>query len=294
MSFVDKMIVKFDTEIPRKSAPEFVELFKTYFQKLAENSSTKRKTSYLNSAQSYISQFKKKLVLREPAVSSQFLTALKLDTKDTKKLLREKSQRVHESSTGLVVLEGDQMIKDGRQFLLSENKYEQLIGLAILTGRRCGELLFSATFRPPTGTHATNMKYWCKINGLLKKRGKACADIEVPFLAPVKLILTTIVAVRKQFPCSNQEEANRKYARGIANNVKKLFPKIGKIHHFRNVYAALCFHYFNENNCSIARLTGNYLGHESTSATVLTYLNSIIRDVGTLDFSRAPLPEPVF
>lgn len=288
MSFVDKMIVKFDSEFPLKSGEEFVELFKTYFKNLAENSTTKRKTSYLNSAQSYISIFKKKLMLREPAVSQQFTNALKLNATDTKQLLREKAQRVHNSSTRLVAVNGDQLIKDGRNFLLSENKYENLIGLAIVTGRRCGELLFSATLRPPTSKHSTHTKYWCRVNGLLKKRGKQCADIEVPFLAPLKLVLTTIIAVRRQFPCLNQEDANKKYARGIANNVKRLFPKIGKIHRFRNLYAALCFHYFNENNCSIARIASEYLGHESTSATVLTYLNSILRDMGSIDFVQVP------
>lgn len=282
-NFVSKMLHCYDTK-KIQTAAEFVNQFLEHYKRLA-SVRPDRKTSYLNSVQRYLSEFKKKMSGR-PNVPAQFLQDLKLSDEHTRELLREKRQRVHDASIHLVTLNGDQLIYDGRSYLFSDNKYCKLIALAVLTGRRCGELLFSARFSPPKLTHATHSRYWCRVTGLLKKRDKEQKQIEIPLLAPYTLISKKIQEVRSAFPCENQHDANIKYARSISNNVKKFAPDINNIHRCRNIYAALCFYYFNENKCSIARLAGDYLGHASVSATVLTYLNSNMTNLGHFDFHK--------
>ena len=272
------MIAYYDCNL-ETPAETFVQMFLDHYAELARGKQ-QRKTSYLNSAQRYLSEFKSSLKGKAPP---DYLSKLKLSANDTSKLLKEKQERLHTTTKSVVEINGDQLIRDCWQYLNSPNKYVQLLAVAVLTGRRCSEILVSATFTNAQDRH-TNPDYWCRIHGLLKKRGKECQPLEVPFLAPVKLVLTTVTELRKKFPCSDQKEANRKYAKSISNNVKKFAPEIGKLHRCRNVYAALCFVYFNEKKHSIARIASDFLGHEAVSSTVLTYLSSITKNTGALVF----------
>ena len=162
-----------------------------------------------------------------------------------------------------------------------------IIAVAALTGRRASEIIYSMRFGRPMESHSTSDKYWSCVTGILKQRSNgAVVSREVPLLAERKNILTAVAAIREACPAKNIQEVNRKYAKNIARVMKKFCPELGKLHEFRKFYVAVCFHYFNERNCSLPRVAADYLGHKNMSETVLTYLSARLAGIGSIDFGR--------
>jgi hypothetical protein len=278
-----------------RSPQEFVDSFTGHYQKLYDSDIEKgvvRKLSYLSSVQSNLSRFKKELQAR--GVPDQWLKDLHLPKKESIQLMHEKKNNVRNSSINLPLLQGDDIIRDCRTYLRHPNKYVKIIAVAALTGRRESEIILSMVFGPPRDSHFTDEKYWSCVTGILKQRTEGgVVSREVPFLANRREILNAVTAIRKECPAKDVGEVNRKYAKGISRTLHKFCPELGKLHEFRKFYVAVCYHYFNEQHCSLPRVAADYLGHKTMSETVLTYLSARLSGMGGLCFGHGKLKKHI-
>jgi len=319
--FVDKMVQKFreiSTKSPNLVGPAlgkaFSEEFKQHYKGLFDKDmkrGMKRRITYLSSVQSSLSNFKRQVKDGKMATLSSsspnlsglmqrleldekktkgfedFLKNLRLEPEDMRKLQIAKRQNVHAKSIDLPEISGDAIVKDCRLLLTKESPYLRLIGVACLTGRRMAEIIFSMTFSPPTKSHYTNRTYWTRISGICKQRANDPDPIrqrEIPLLARRSEIVRCVKSIREDLPAKSVREVNKKYGKAVQRAMQKFCPEIGNLHQFRKFYVLVCFHYFNERNCSLPRLAADYLGHKTLSDTVITYLNFRVKPLGALDF----------
>lgn len=297
MSFVDKQIEqyhtfaldkhKYDEKTIQRLADTFVARFITYYKDRYDQDiarGRKRKSHYLHVSQSALSRFKNHLI--DKGAPYLFTQHLHLSAEQVVTIMHLNAEKLQRNAIDLVQLPGDAIIQDLREFLRSSEPYKILIALAGLTGRRAAELLVTIKFDTPQEPHFTNTAYWTLASGFLKKRkGSPMLYREIPLLERRDVINNALHRVRQLLPATTVHEANIKYSTSTAEYMKKYCPTIGKLHQFRKFYALVCFHYFNDRNCSLPRLASDYLGHKTMSATILTYLNINVRGLGSLDFS---------
>ena len=281
--FVDKLCRDYQRK-PR-TPEEYVKLVKAYFRIREAKASARgrpRKTSYLNTAQTYLSRFKK--CLREKkGVPQAFLSKIRLSAEDMRLLNQQKQKAVHDGGTNLRPIPGVKIVLDCRDLLGSKRATLELkiIAVAALSGRRLVEILRTATFGEPKKAH-DRPRYWTSLSGMAKQRGQQ-RTVEVPLLDTRARIQSAVKDIRRQCekpPAHLKTEAARrhwvsnKYAKPVNRAVKRYCRKhITKLHDFRKFYAAIAFQFFNEESKSFARFASDVLGHRQTSATVLTYMN---------------------
>lgn len=289
--FVSVMLSRYR---PGQSTSDLVAAFKQYYKDLYDKdkkNNVTRKLSYLSSAQSNLSKFKKGLRLAG-VQDEKWLRDLKLSKEEGLLLAKEKKTSVHDHAIDLPVLQADHIIEDCRKLLNESNPMAQIIAVAALTGRRESEILYSIEFNKPKEDHYTLSKYWACASGFLKQRENdplAVTCREVPLLADRDSLNRAIGEIRQKCPVSSVAEVNRRYGKKISRALQQFCPELKKLHEFRKFYAAVCFHYFNERQCSLPRIAADYLGHKTMSETVLTYLSARVEGVGTLSFGRGRL-----
>ena len=285
-------------------AKQLVNNFLTYYERLSvrdRQKQIKRKNSCLMTAQTYLSLFKKKLAQQDSSIPPQFLKQLRLNKEQHASIVKAKNEKLHANAINLPSVNADLIIKDCRSCLAtSQDPYKKLIALACLTGRRVSELLVTISFDPPKNRHtSTHLKYWSHVTGFLKQRSKDPDRVisrELPLFDSRTNIVQALRFVREQLgtgsytgqswaPTITVQEANRKHAKPVSRSMRKHCNVICNIHQFRKFYALACFHYFNENHCSLPRLASDYLGHKSVSSTILTYLNFRVENLGSLQFN---------
>ena len=289
--FVSLMVSQYR---PQHVPSDVVAEFKKYYKNLYDVDIKKgvhRKLSYLSSAQSNLSKYKKQLRLKG-VKDDKWLAALKLSKEEGLQLAKEKKTSVHDQAIDLPVLHADNIIIDCRQLLADANPFAQIIAVAALTGRREAEILYAITFSDPKEDHYTSNRYWACATGFLKQREndpQAVQCREVPLLADRASINKAILEIRQKCPVGSVAEVNRKYGKQISRALLKFCPELKKLHEFRKFYAAVCYQYFNERKCSLPRIAADYLGHKTMSETVLTYLSARIEGTGTLSFGHGKL-----
>ncbi len=214
----------------------------------------------------------------------EFKKQLHLTKAEMVQLAREKEGSLRKHSIDIAAIPGDITILDCRTLLHNPDFALKVIAVACLTGRRMAEIVVSAQFDAPREPHATNLKYWSCVGGLLKQRG-ADRCIDIPLFAGRDEIIGAIKALRAQCGPMDIADVNKLVAKPIARAMKKYCPQIGHIHAFRKLYVLMCNEYFNDRHCSLPRLAADYLGHKTMSDTVLTYLNFRLEGIGTLSFT---------
>jgi hypothetical protein len=252
----------------------------------------KRESSHLSSAQTALSRIK--TAFAELGVDEAYLRQIRLCPEDTKNLLNTKSRKVHEAGIHLPQAPADSIVMDCRDIITKSDspKHLKVIALAALTGRRLVEILHTIRVNPPRAKHNTHLKYWCCMQGMAKQRGQDVC-IEVPLLATRTAIQKCLREVRASFEpppthLSDSEKkswVNERYGKPISRCMQKYCPVVAKLHNFRKFYALTSHHYHNGSGSSLSRFASDVLGHRQTSASVLTYMNFRITDIGKLDFT---------
>jgi hypothetical protein len=253
----------------------------------------KRKTSYLSSTQSTLSEIKRKLkLIYKERISKEYLDSIRLNKKDTDTLLKQKSLKVHEKGVNVNDVPADALILDCIDLLRNPmaTRGQLVIACAALSGRRMVEIITTMEFSDPLEEHENEM-YWMSIKGLAKQRGSN-RTIDVPCLCKRMMLQDGINRIRRLFPqpteslntTDKSKWINNKYGQEIRRSLQKICICIRKLHDFRKFYAAACCHYFNEKNKSRARMASDCLGHKQTSSAVLTYMNLSLSNVGTLQY----------
>ncbi|MGL5805894.1 MAG: protelomerase family protein, partial [Xenococcaceae cyanobacterium] len=117
-------------------------------------------------------------------------------------------------------------------------------GLAVLTGRRCAELLSTASFE-------IKSKYSVTFAGAVKRRGEKGLVFEIPTLATADRVVDAIAKVRRELPEAielSARDVNAKYGVAVARACDRYFidlvpTRSGKdslyTHLFRSVYACI-------------------------------------------------------
>lgn len=290
-SFIDHMFSRFQ-QYPQSQqtaalAEAFSRKFVHYFHTLHAADIKRGKVRKLpptSSAQSYLSVFKKKIQASRAGAPAAFLKGLHLTQQESKALMVAKSRNVYTGAIDLPAVNGDGVITDCRKLLTSPNPYLKVIALACLTGRRTAEIVFTIRLGPPTEKHKTSGAYWARASGFCKQRTDPIVSREVPLLENRDTINRAIAAVRRELKVRSVGEVNKRFSKPIQRAIKKFCPAIGKVHQFRKFYALCCFKYFNDRHCSLPRIAADYLGHKTVSATVLTYLNFRVNNLGELSF----------
>jgi integrase len=291
LSFVEKQINIYTRSVIKNRnkglAMQLVFNFEEHYNHLAKVGGP-RKTSYLASTQSALSKFKSYLI--ELGAPDEVINNIRLSKSKTTLLNQQRSERAQAKAIDLKDIDAYSMISDARKQLTSPNKYLRLIALAALTGRRTSELLLTINFGKPRDKHKnTHEKYWTYATGFCKQKRTDKDPLigrEIPLLFQRDVLNRIMMQLRKELPANSTHEVNSKYGKQISRNMKRCCSDIGGIHEFRKFYAYCTFKYFNNRNCSIARVASEYLGHKKVSSSILTYLSFKVSHTKLHDFTK--------
>ena len=262
---------------------DFVESFRMYFKftyKLDIDAGKTRKTTWLNSFQSNLSQFRRQLKNR--GIQFWLLKFIRMTAKEKRTLEMQKKQRMVDESVGIVRINGPALLEKARRLLFSDDPATLVVALAALTGRRSSELVHSGTFGHPQEKHL-HPAYWSHFTGILKQRewdkNKVVAR-EIPLLAPREEINEALERLRDLWPSDSVQEAGSLYSYPISKATKREFPDVAKLHEFRKTYAVITYEHFNEKDYSLPRFASEVLAHKSLlGGRILTYLNIAVKGV---------------
>jgi hypothetical protein len=158
--------------------------------------------------------------------------------------------RIAERSTKLIN-NPDAIVNKAIELVKTNNWSDIAAGLAVLTGRRCGEIIKTAQFEYKT-------QYSVTFKGALKRRNEAIDLVfEIPVLCQADLVIKAIASLRlqlgEQIKFLSITEINQRYEERVAKKCDRYFSALvptrdGKdnlySHLFRAVYATIaCFWY---------------------------------------------------
>jgi len=165
--------------------------------------------------------------------------------------------------------------------LLNESSYyKRTLGLALLTGRRCGEILKTAKFTAHKGR-----KYEVNFFGQLKRHNDDGSGYMIPILAESKLIRSTLKGLRKDkdFSKLTISQINSKTSKDLGAYCKKIFAEfLGddvNPHSLRKAYSTIAIRKFCPPYISPNKYTSSILGHnEDDLNTANSYNKYYIED----------------
>jgi hypothetical protein len=186
-------------------------------KKWAEVRKLKAANFTMATVKSYLSQYRdairaidpNHLVLRARHMrSGQRFSYLALDPEETRSLNAAYHRRIYSDQSKLIPLDAHLFIEKGRELLGSSRYLEKGLGLMALTGRRPGEIFFSANFTLPK----KKLPFPAVIfNGQLKTRqapGTHSEPYPIPVLADPKLIISQLANLRSLKPFSSLDAVN--------------------------------------------------------------------------------------
>jgi hypothetical protein len=277
-TFVDRMLLKHNP--PEKKSEEVVREFLDYYRDLYEKAlaaGRKRQLSFLSSTQSNLSKFKKRVKAEEA-----WKKGLHLSKEQAQQLAAEKAKNMRDHSIDMQPIQGVQTVLDSRMLLDSPNVLLRIIALACLTGRRLSEIVATAQFAAPKEEHRLP-NYWSHVSGLLKQRDKI-KTCDIPLFEQRSRVAAALASVRREVGKLVPEQVNQKIAKRVDRAMKSYCPHMGNIHAFRRFYVIMAHHYFNDRNCSIARVGADVLCHQDMNSAVLPYLSTQVVDMEGLPF----------
>ena len=145
----------------------------------------------------------------------------------------------------------DAIVKRATTLLKSYQWSEIAAGLAVVTGRRCTEVIQTAQFRYKS-------KYSVIFTGLLKRGNEPVECIfEIPTLCEAELVIDAIASLRTQLgeeiKSLSKRQVSRRYGKGVATKCDRYFtelvpPREDKdnlyTHLFRAVYATIASYWY--------------------------------------------------
>lgn len=166
------------------------------------------------------------------------------------------------TNNAILVRGGSQIIEMAVDFISSYDYKKISIGLAVLTGRRMAEILYTGEFDAVDSNHVF-------FTGQLKQNDNQ--GYEIPVLCDANLIVKALSNLRVLRSYKSIKNVNEKESGYLNKEVKKHFDKYSKglsMHDLRRFYAYVCYHYnFHleakaENRQTFDGYTKQILGHK--------------------------------
>ena len=149
-------------------------------------------------------------------------------------------------------------------YLKSDNIWDKSTALLLATGRRTFEIFKKAQFH--LDNEMTLDGYRCDFEGQAKPGLFAPKTIEIPLLAPYKLIKAALDDIREKVPCTdlNFEEVNSKFCGILTRHCGKL---VGvNPHKLRAIYACTCYDLLRGRKMSKIGYISEILGQTQASS----------------------------
>lgn len=168
----------------------------------------------------------------------------------------------HRTNNAILVRGGSEIIEMAVNFISSYDYKKISIGLAVLTGRRMAEILYTGKFDIVDNSHVF-------FTGQLKQNDNQ--GYEIPVLCDANLIIKALSNLRVLRSYKSIKNVNEKESGYLNKEVKKHFDKYSKglsMHDLRRFYAYVCYHYnFHseakaENRQTFDGYTKQILGHK--------------------------------
>ncbi|MGB5770935.1 MAG: protelomerase family protein, partial [Crocosphaera sp.] len=178
---------------------------------------------------------------------------------------RPSEQRVSDRNTKF--LSDPDAIVEKAITLLDSNDWSDLAaGLAVLTGRRCAEILQTAEFKYKS-------YYSVTFSGALKRRSEPInLQFEIPTLAPGSVVIDALAKLREWVDTKGLDNRaiNNKYAHAVINSCDRHFKELVPTrdgednlytHLFRSVYATIATHWYCPPNVPELEFRAYIQGH---------------------------------
>lgn len=147
-------------------------------------------------------------------------------TKDSrrkgKKYGRAIKKRTEKGDTGKTqILDCEGLIQLAKDFLTSNSYQKITLGICLLTGRRCAEVLGNGRFESAKSLRKNTLTFY----GQLKLKGRAEKPYNIPTLAPAKDILTAVTTLRAKTTDTNRRKDAKDFSKLTAEQIHSLTAK---------------------------------------------------------------------
>ncbi|MGL5805224.1 MAG: protelomerase family protein, partial [Xenococcaceae cyanobacterium] len=160
----------------------------------------------------------------------------------------------------------DEIVSGAVELLNCPDWAEVAAGLAVLTGRRCAELLSTASFE-------IKSKYSVTFTGAVKRRGEKGLTFEIPTLTTAERVIDAISKLRRELPEAisiSARDVNAKYGQSVAKACDRHFINLVPTrpgqeslytHLFRSVYACIATFWYCPTNVNETEFKAAIQGH---------------------------------
>jgi len=206
------------------------------------------------------------LVLRPRKMrSGQRFSYLALDPEKTRAINAAYHQRIHRDQSNLIPLDPEAFIQKALALLGSDRYLEKGMALMALTGRRPGEIFFSASFSAPK----EKLPFPALIfSGQLKTRqapGTSFEPYPIPVLAEPRLIIRALENLRVMKTFLSADAVNTTSGPQLPKYISHAFVSLNqpwKPGYLRSAYGAICCHRFKPKNQTDDIFLAQILGHK--------------------------------
>ena len=147
-----------------------------------------------------------------------------------------------------LVADPEGVVSRAMTLLLSDNWAELVVGIAMCTGRRLGEILKTAVF-----TQKEAYTVW--FEGQIKGRTRIEGKYEIPTLVRGYLVVEAVAKLRRLVDCTELDlaQVSQKYDKGVNDTVERIFAGVipvrpskerVTVHDFRAIYASVAVLWF--------------------------------------------------
>jgi len=147
-----------------------------------------------------------------------------------------------------LVADPEGVVHRAMTLLLSDNWAELVVGIALCTGRRLGEIMKTAVF-----TQKEAYTVW--FEGQIKGRTRIEGKYEIPTLVRGYLVVEAVAKLRRLVDCTELElaQVSQKYDKGVNDTVERIFYHVlparpskdrVTVHDFRAIYASISVLWF--------------------------------------------------
>ena len=207
-----------------------------------------RNLSHPSQQKNYLTDVRNAIKVLDP--NHPALEIIKFDKSTWTDINHVSSARIAERTTKFIS-DPDAIVKRARVLLGSYQWSEIAAGLAVVTGRRCTEVIQTAEFEYKT-------KYSVIFTGSLKRKNEPVECVfEIPTLCEAELVIQALASLRTQLGSEIQSLSKRqissRYSKGVASKCERYFEQLVPkredkdnlyTHLFRAVYATIASYWY--------------------------------------------------